>query len=117
MPAENDREFNLQRLAAENGRWAEEELRLIEAIREHKQRLAELPDIIRRLNEERERVTAEMLRTGREYDALATETFVSEADRGAEQDWAGDEADDYSDFLLTTQPPRPNPFGLFKEPQ
>ncbi len=111
MPAANDREFNLQRLAAENGRWAEEELRLIELIRKHKRKLAELPDIIRRLNEERQRVTAEMLRSGREHDAL-------EADDAEFRAWADDDADDYSDFLLTTQPPheqpRPNPFGLFR---
>lgn len=109
---DNDREQKLRRLAAANSYWAEEELHLIEIIRQYKKRLAELPDIICRLNEERERVTAEMNRTGAEHDALEAEGDDAEFRR-----WAEDDMDDYSDFLLTTQPPRPNPLGLFKEPR
>lgn len=133
----NDREWNLQRLAEENGYWAEEELHLIELIRQYKKRLRELPDIIRRLNEERERVIAEMNRTGIEHDSLEAQIkkdkefsdfainsrarvlsakvpFYGEQERVAFRAWANDQADDYADFLLTTQPPRPNPFGLFR---
>lgn len=97
----NDREQRLQRLAAENSRWAETQLHLIETIRANKRQLERLPSIISRLNKKLEHATAEMNRTGAEHDAL-------EAD---------DMADDYSDFLLTTQPPRPDPFGLFRGPR
>lgn len=98
---DNDREQRLQRLADENGYWAEEELRLIETIREHKQRLAYLPDIIRWLNEKLERVTAEMLHSGREHDALEAE------DEDAEfRARANDEADELTDWRETAR--RPN---------
>lgn len=124
MPAANDREFNLQRLAAENGRWAEEELRLIEAIREHKRKLAELPTIIRKLRGEREHAIAEMNRTGQEHDALEAEGFDCpypcngcEAVLGRGENcpsyvnaaefraFADDQADDYADHKLAVQPP------------
>lgn len=109
MPAANDREFNLQRLAAENGRWADEELRLIETIRENKRHLAELPTIIRKLRGELANATAKMNRTGAEYDALEAEgdddcpalcdgceamldrgkdCSLEAADREADRDWA-----------------------------
>ena len=104
-----DRERRLQSLAAENARWAEEELRLLTAIRENNRRLEQLPAIIRRLNEKRAHAEAEMKRTGAAYDALEAEN--SDAEFRA---WVNDMADDYADFQLTTQPPRPNPFGLFR---
>ncbi len=115
MPAAKDRDFTLQRLAAENGRWADEELRLIETIRENKRRLAELPTIIRKLRGELEHATAEMNRTGREHDALEAETdddfyvfvtgYTGLAGDAEFHAWADDMADDYADHKLAVQPP------------
>lgn len=68
-----DREQKLQRLAAENARWADEELRLIGTIRENKRQLERLPGIIGRLNKQLEYATAEMNRAGAEHDALEAE--------------------------------------------
>ena len=97
-----DREQELQSLADENARWAEAELQLIEAIQQHKQRLARLPEIIRllpgiiqELEEQRKIATAGMLRIGAEHD-------VAEAKFRA---WADDQADDYADHRLAVQPP------------
>lgn len=95
---DNDREQRLQELAAENGRWAEAELRLIETIRAHKRRLKELPTIIRKLRGELENAAAEMNRTGAEHDALEAEDAEFRA-------WADDQADDYADHRLAVQPP------------
>jgi len=116
---DGDREQKLQQLAAENARWAEAERQLIKAIQEHKRRLERLPEIIRLLpgiirglKEEQRHVTAEMIRTGAEHDALE-----AEGEGAGFRAWANDMADDYADFQATTMPPRPNPFGLFKEPE
>lgn len=105
----NDRGQRLQQLAAENAQWADEQLRLIETIRKNKQQLERLPGIIKRLNKQLEHATAEMERTGQEHDVLEDDAKLMA--------WANDQADDYADFLLTTQPSRPDPFGLFEEPE
>ena len=118
------REQKLQYLADENSYWAEEELHLLETIRRYKKRLVELPDIIRRLNEERERVTAEMIRTGAEHDALEAENddcpypcdgceailkrgenCPSYVNAAIFRTWADEQADDYADHRLAVQPP------------
>lgn len=92
----------LQELAAENARWAEAELQLIEAIQEHKRRLKRLPEIIRllpgiiqELEEQRKIATAGMNRTGAEHDAAEAEFRA----------WADEQADDYADHLLAVTPP------------
>lgn len=102
---DTDREQKLQRLADDNWFWAETELHLIKTIQEHERKLAELPDIIRRLNEERERVTAEMLRTGAEHDALEAETRAVSIDKDF-MDWANAQDADYADWAETVR--RPN---------
>jgi len=109
---DREREQKLQALAAENARLAEVQQNLIETIRENKRQLEWLPEIIRRLNEQLKAATAEMNRTGAEHDALEAEVVADDQFRT----WADGMADDYSDWQLTTQPPRPNPFGLFREP-
>lgn len=100
MPAENDREQNLQRLADENGYWAEEHLRLITVIRRHKRQLEKLPEIIQQLEKALVHATDETLRTGREHDALAAEGEDAEF-----RTWADDQADEYTDWQETTRLP------------
>ena len=81
-----DREQRLQRLAAENAHWADEQLRLIETIRENKRQLERLPEIIERLNMQFEHAAEEMSRTGAEHDALEDDAKLIA--------WADDMADD-----------------------
>ena len=109
---DNDREQQLQSLAAENARLAEMEQGLIETIRENKRRLIQLPDIIRQLEAKREYVTAEMNRTGTEHDALEAEgeDAAARARMNAEleaefQAWADEQADAVTDEQATTRHP------------
>lgn len=109
----NDREQRLQALADENGYWADEELHLIETIRRYEKRLAELPDIIRWLNEEQERVTTEMNRVGAEHDALEAEgddaefrAWVNAMSPAYFMAWSDDQAAAYADWQETIR--RPN---------
>ena len=104
MPPPTDREQKLQSLAAENARWAAGELYLLLTIRGYKRGLAELPDIIRRLEEERERVTAKMERTGAEHDALEAGHRAAEIDKDF-MDWANAQADAVTDERATTRHP------------
>ena len=95
-----DREQRLQSLAAESARLAEMEHGLIETIRENKRRLIQLPGIIRRLEAKRERVTAEMERTGAEHDALEAEPYDAKFHA-----WATEMAAAITDEQVTTRHP------------
>jgi len=68
----------LNALLEENSHWADEELRLIQAIRHAKLRLAALPDIIKALEAEKANATAKMNETGQRADALLAEIDAAE---------------------------------------